>query len=231
MRRGELTPAQSAWVKKYFQEQVAPVLTPISLDPAHPFPRLVNKSLNFIVTLEGKDAFGRQIDLAVVPAPRSLPRVVRLPDELTGGKEHHVMLSAIIHEHVSDLFPGMTATGCYQFRVTRNADLALNEDVEDLAKALKGELSSRRFGRAVRLEVTHNCPQHIYEYLLEEFDLNEEQLYKVDGPVNLARLVSNFKRPHLRYDSHTPVVPKVFKKTESIFLGYAKAGYFTASSF
>ncbi|AYA02617.1 polyphosphate kinase 1 [Acinetobacter sp. WCHAc010034] len=222
LRRGELTPAQSAWVKKYFQEQVAPVLTPISLDPAHPFPRLVNKSLNFIVTLEGKDAFGRQIDLAVVPAPRSLPRVVRLPDELTGGKEHHVMLSAIIHEHVSDLFPGMTATGCYQFRVTRNADLALNEDVEDLAKALKGELSSRRFGRAVRLEVTHNCPKHIYDYLLDEFDLDEEQLYKVDGPVNLARLLSNFKRPHLRYDSHTPVIPKVLKKSENIFSAMQK---------
>ncbi|CAB1215771.1 polyphosphate kinase 1 [Acinetobacter bouvetii] len=222
LRRGELTPAQSAWVKKYFQEQVAPVLTPISLDPAHPFPRLVNKSLNFIVTLEGKDAFGRQIDLAVVPAPRSLPRVVRLPDELTGGKEHHVMLSAIIHEHVSDLFPGMTATGCYQFRVTRNADLALNEDVEDLAKALKGELNSRRFGRAVRLEVTHNCPKHIYEYLLDEFDLEEEQLYKVDGPVNLARLLSNFKRPHLRYDSHTPVIPKVLKKSENIFSAMQK---------
>ncbi|WP_336929270.1 polyphosphate kinase 1 [Acinetobacter tandoii] len=222
LRRGELTPAQSAWVKKYFQEQVAPVLTPISLDPAHPFPRLVNKSLNFIVTLEGKDAFGRQIDLAVVPAPRSLPRVVRLPDELTGGKEHHVMLSAIIHEHVSDLFPGMTATGCYQFRVTRNADLALNEDVEDLAKALKGELNSRRFGRAVRLEVTENCPKHIYDYLLDEFDLEEEQLYKVDGPVNLARLLSNFKRPHLRYDSHTPVIPKVLKKAENIFSAMQK---------
>lgn len=222
LRRGELTPAQSAWVKKYFQEQVAPVLTPISLDPAHPFPRLVNKSLNFIVTLEGKDAFGRQIDLAVVPAPRSLPRVVRLPDELTGGKEHHVMLSAIIHEHVSDLFPGMTATGCYQFRVTRNADLALNEDVEDLAKALKGELNSRRFGRAVRLEVTENCPKHIYDYLLDEFDLDEEQLYKVDGPVNLARLLSNFKRPHLRYDSHTPVIPKVLKKSENIFSAMQK---------
>ena len=222
LRRGELTPAQSAWVRKYFQEQVAPVLTPISLDPAHPFPRLVNKSLNFIVTLEGKDAFGRQIDLAVVPAPRSLPRVVRLPDELTGGKEHHVMLSAIIHEHVSDLFPGMTATGCYQFRVTRNADLALNEDVEDLAKALKGELNSRRFGRAVRLEVTENCPQHIYDYLLDEFDLEEEQLYKVDGPVNLARLLSNFKRPHLRYDAHIPVIPKVLKKSENIFSAMQK---------
>ena len=222
LRRGELTPAQSAWVKKYFQEQVAPVLTPISLDPAHPFPRLVNKSLNFIVTLEGKDAFGRQIDLAVVPAPRSLPRVVRLPDELTDGKEHHVMLSAIIHEHVSDLFPGMTATGCYQFRVTRNADLALNEDVEDLAKALKGELNSRRFGRAVRLEVTQNCPQNIYEYLLDEFDLHESQLYKVHGPVNLARLLTNFKRPHLRYDSHTPIIPKVLKKSENIFSAMQK---------
>lgn len=222
LRRGELTPAQSAWVKKYFQEQVAPVLTPISLDPAHPFPRLVNKSLNFIVTLEGKDAFGRQIDLAVVPAPRSLPRVVRLPDELTDGKEHHVMLSAIIHEHVSDLFPGMTATGCYQFRVTRNADLALNEDVEDLAIALQGELNSRRFGRAVRLEVTENCPSHIYDYLLEEFDLHEEQLYKVAGPVNLARLLSDFKRPHLRYDSHTPIIPKVLKKSENIFSAMQK---------
>ena len=222
LRRGELTPAQSSWVKKYFQEQVAPVLTPISLDPAHPFPRLVNKSLNFIVTLEGKDAFGRQIDLSVVPAPRSLPRGVRLPDELTGGKEHHVMLSAIIHEHVSDLFPGMTATGCYQFRVTRNADLALNEDVEDLAKALKGELSSRRFGRAVRLEVTQNCPEHIYNYLLDEFDLHQEQLYKVEGPVNLARLLSNFKRPHLRYDAHIPVIPKVLKKSESMFSAMQK---------
>ncbi|MHA3052073.1 polyphosphate kinase 1 [Acinetobacter sp. ANC 4641] len=222
LRRGELTPAQTAWVKKYFQEQVAPVLTPISLDPAHPFPRLVNKSLNFIVTLEGKDAFGRQIDLAVVPAPRSLPRVVRLPDELTDGKEHHVMLSAIIHEHVSDLFPGMTATGCYQFRVTRNADLALNEDVDDLAKALKGELSSRRFGRAVRLEVTENCPKQIYEYLLNEFELDEDQLYKVDGPVNLARLLSNFKRPHLKYDAFTPVIPKVLTKSENIFAAMRK---------
>jgi polyphosphate kinase len=217
LRRNELSTEQLAWVKKYFLEQVAPVLTPISLDPAHPFPRLVNKSLNFIVTLEGKDAFGRDIDLAVVPAPRSLPRVVRLPDELTGGKDHHIMLSAIIHEHVSDLFPGMTATGCYQFRVTRNADLALNEDVEDLAKALKGELSSRRFGRAVRLEVTENCPEHIFRYLLDEFDLELSDLYKVDGPVNLARITSDFNKPHLSYTPFTPLIPKALKKAESIF--------------
>ena len=125
LKRHELSESQKVWMKEYFFEQVLPVLTPISIDPAHPFPRLVNKSLNFIVSLEGKDAFGRDINLAIVPAPRSLPRVIRLPDELTGGKEHHVMLSAIIHEHVGELFLGMKVTGCHQFRLTRNADLAL----------------------------------------------------------------------------------------------------------
>lgn len=222
LRRDELTEDQAAWVKQYFNEQVLPVLTPISLDPAHPFPRLVNKSLNFIVTLEGKDAFGRQIDLAVVPAPRSLPRVVRLPDELTDKHDHHVMLSAIIHEHVSDLFPGMTATGCYQFRVTRNADMELDEDVEDLAKALKGELSSRRFGRAVRLEVTQNCPEHIVEYLLNKFHLNHNELYRVNGPVNLARLLSNFNRPHLKYKPFIQAIPSILQKTDSIFTAMRK---------
>lgn len=217
LKRNELSGEQLVWLRKYFEEQVAPVLTPISLDPAHPFPRLVNKSLNFIVTLEGKDAFGRQIELAVVPAPRSLPRVVRLPDELTGGKDHHVMLSAIIHEHISDLFPGMKATGCYQFRVTRNADLALNDDVEDIATALKGELNSRRFGRAVRLEVTNNCPQEISDYLLRQFQLTETDLYRVDGPVNLTRLITDFDRPNLKYTPFTPVIPKILKKHDNMF--------------
>lgn len=217
LRRDEITPEQAAWVKQYFREQVLPVLTPISLDPSHPFPRLVNKSLNFIVTLEGKDAFGRNMNLAIVPAPRSLPRVVRLPDHLTQGYEHHVMLSAIIHEHVSELFPGMTATGCHQFRVTRNADLELDEDVEDLAKALKGELSSRRFGRAVRLEVTQSCPDHIVQYLLKKFALKDSQLYRVNGPVNLARLISNFNRPRLRYRPMIPVIPAALQKSDSSF--------------
>lgn len=167
--------------------------------------------------MEGKDAFGRQIELAVVPAPRSLPRVVRLPDELTGGKDHHVMLSAIIHEHISDLFPGMKATGCYQFRVTRNADLALNDDVEDIATALKGELNSRRFGRAVRLEVTNNCPQEISDYLLRQFQLTETDLYRVDGPVNLTRLITDFDRPNLKYTPFTPVIPKILKKHDNMF--------------
>ncbi|NNP72563.1 RNA degradosome polyphosphate kinase [Acinetobacter defluvii] len=206
-----------AWIKDYFFKQVQPVVTPISLDPAHPFPRLVNKSLNFIVTLEGKDAFGRQIELAIVPAPRSLPRLVKLPSELTGGEEHYILLSAIIQQHISDLFPGMVATGCYQFRVTRNADLTLAEDVDDLAVALKDELSSRRFGRAVRLEVTKNCPNDISHYLLEQFDLDPMHLYQVDGPVNLARLVANFDIPELRFKPYQAVIPKALRNAPQIF--------------
>ncbi len=217
LRRDEWNEQQAAWVRKYFKEQVLPVLTPIGLDPAHPFPRLVNKSLNFIVSLDGKDAFGRQISLAVVPAPRSLPRVVRLPDEMTDGGDHHVMLSSIIHEHVSELFPGMTANGCFQFRVTRNADMNVDEDAEDLALALKGELLSRRYGTAVRLEVADNCPRHIINYLLKQFNLPEDALYQVSGPVNLARMLSNFDRPRLRFTPFRPKVPAVLQKHDSIF--------------
>ncbi|MBE0405777.1 polyphosphate kinase 1 [Psychrobacter sp. FME6] len=212
LKRDELNAEQSAWMKRYFTEQVSPVLTPISIDPAHPFPRLVNKSLNFIATLEGKDAFGRDINLAIVPAPRSLPRVIRLPDELTGGKEHHVMLSAIIHEHIGELFPGMNVTGCHQFRLTRNADLDLADDVEDIAKALEGELENRRFGDKVRLEVTTDCPVPISDYLLNEFDLHDNQLYRVNGPVNLTRLLFDFNIPALRYEPFTHIVPKVFRR-------------------
>lgn len=217
IRRHDWTEGQRVWVRQYFKEQVLPVLTPIGLDPAHPFPRLVNKSLNFIVSLDGKDAFGRQMSLAVVPAPRSLPRVVRFPDELSDGGDQHVMLSSIIHEHVSDLFPGMTANGCYQFRVTRNADLIVDEDAEDLASALKGELLHRRFGAAVRLEVADNCPRHIIEYLLRKFNLADEALYQVNGPVNLARLLSNFDRPRLRFTPFRPKLPAIFQQADDIF--------------
>ena len=215
LKRDELNAKQSAWMKRYFTEQVSPVLTPISIDPAHPFPRLVNKSLNFIASLEGKDAFGRDINLAIVPAPRSLPRVIRLPDELTGGKEHHVMLSAIIHEHIGELFPGMNVTGCHQFRLTRNADLDLADDVDDIAKALEGELENRRFGDKVRLEVTTDCPTDISDYLLNEFELHHNQLYRVNGPVNLTRLLFDFNIPKLRFQPFNYVMPKPFRRDSS----------------
>ncbi|WP_151721619.1 polyphosphate kinase 1 [Acinetobacter ursingii] len=206
-----------AWIKEYFINEIQPVVTPISLDPSHPFPRLVNKSLNFIVTLEGKDAFGRNIDLAVVPAPRSLPRLIKIPEHVSGAPEHYILLSAIIHEHIADLFTGMKATGCYQFRLTRNADLSISEDVEDLALALKGELSSRRFGKEVRLEVSKKCPQEIAEYLLSKFDLEQEDLYYIQGPVNLARFISNFSIPALRFPVYTQNLPQVLYSKKPIF--------------
>ena len=218
LRREDWTPAQTEWVKKYFRDQIYPVLTPIALDPAHPFPRLVNKSLNFIVSLDGKDAFGRSTGLAIVPAPRSLPRLMRLPEEICeDGNDNFIFLSSMIHAHVSDLFPGMKATGCYQFRVTRNADLEVDEDVEDLASALKGELLSRRYGDEVRLEVADNCPRDLIEYLLEQFELTEQDAYEVNGPVNLARMFTSVNRPRLHYPPFSPKLPAAVKKHESIF--------------
>ncbi|WP_111655552.1 polyphosphate kinase 1 [Isoalcanivorax indicus] len=218
LRREYWTPEQEAWVKRYFRDQIYPVLTPIALDPAHPFPRLVNKSLNFIVPLDGKDAFGRKTGLAIVPAPRSLPRIIRMPDDICiDGNDNFVFLSSMIHAHVSDLFPGMKATGCYQFRVTRNADLEVDEDVDDLALALKGELLLRRYGDEVRLEVADNCPRHLIDYLLRKFELGEEDLYEVNGPVNLARMFTDVRRPRLRYPPFTPKVPARIKSAESLF--------------
>lgn len=218
LRRENWTSSQESWVKRYFRDQIYPVLTPIALDPAHPFPRLVNKSLNFIVSLDGKDAFGRQTGLAIVPAPRSLPRLIRIPDEICDdGNDNFVFLSSMIHAHVSDLFPGMKATGCYQFRVTRNADMEVDEDVDDLALALKGELLLRRYGDEVRLEVADNCPRHLIDYLLQKFELGEEDLYEVNGPVNLARMFTDVKRPRLRYAPFTPRIPPRIKNAESIF--------------
>ena len=205
------------WIAEYFAKEIQPVLTPISLDPSHPFPRLVNKSLNFIVSLQGKDAFGRSIEMAIVPAPRSLPRLISMPKAVSGSVDTQIFLTAMIQQHISDLFPGMKATGCYAFRVTRNADLILSEDVDDLAVALKDELSSRRFGRAVRLEIEDDCPEAVIDYLLKEFDLTEQELYRIDGPINLSRLSTSCDRPELKHPVFIPVIPKVLRKQKSTF--------------
>lgn len=217
LRREDWNEKQTDWVKRYFRDQIYPVLTPIAIDPAHPFPRLVNKSLNFIVSLDGKDAFGRNTGLAIVPAPRSLPRVIRMPDDICEDGENFVFLSSMIHAHVSDLFPGMRASGCYQFRCTRNADLELDEDVDDIASALKGELLLRGYGDEVRLEVADNCPRHLVDYLLRKFDLQERDLYEVNGPVNLARMFTDIQRPRLRYTPFTPKVPAIIRNSKTVF--------------
>lgn len=221
LRRDEWTHKQKLWVRKHFREEVAPLVTPIGLDPTHPFPLLVNKSLNFIVRLDGVDAFGRDSGLAVVPAPRVLPRLIRMPDEVADSGDCYVLLSSIIHAHAEELFPGMEVLGSYQFRLTRNADLAIDpEDMEDLALALRGELYSRRFGDAVRLEVADNCPKELSAHLLKQFGLTEEALYEVNGPVNLARLfriASKVSYPELQYKPFVPALPKAIKHAEDLF--------------
>ena len=215
IRRKDLSEKQRAWIKRFFYNEVMPIISPIGLDPAHPFPRLANKLLCFIISMEGKDAFGRETGMAIIPAPRSLPRVVKLPDEVCEGEgTNYVFLSSIIHLHMSDLFPGMTIKGCYQFRLTRNSDLDLEDEVEDLAKALQGELLSRRYGETVRLEVVDNCPQPLVDFLLDEFGLTEDELYRVDGPVNLTRMMSVCDADgieDMNFPPFTPGFPKALK--------------------
>ena len=221
LRRTTWKPAVSRWVKRYFNSNVLPVLSPIGLDPAHPFPRVLNKNLYFIVSLDGKDAFGRENRLSIVQAPRSLPRVVHLPEKVSKGKWNFVLLSSIIHAHVDDLFPGMRATGCYQFKVTRNSELFVDdEEVDDLLIALEGELPSRRFNDAVRLETADNCPDDLTAFLLQQFELDEDDLYKVNGPVNLNRLMAIcdlVDKPELTFAGFTPDLPPRLRKNASIF--------------
>ncbi|ACV26303.1 polyphosphate kinase 1 [Kangiella koreensis] len=203
---------QYKWLKKYFKQQVTPVISPISLDLTHPFPRLVNKSLHFLLHLHGNDAFGRDLEFAVLHMPRSLPRIIELPEKIGGSDGHNfVYLSAIISEFAEDLFPGMEISGCYQFRLTRDSDLLLEEKgIEDLASALKRELQSRNFGAAVRLEVGESCPNKIVNFLLQKCNLTPDDLYRVNGPVNLNRLISLpdlVERPDLKFNGFTPKVP------------------------
>ncbi len=221
LRRAHWKPKISRWIKRYFNRELVPILSPIGLDPAHPFPRVLNKNLYFIVTLEGKDAFGREGGLAIVQAPRSLPRIIEVPKEYSTRTNDFILLSSVIHAHVGDLFPGMKVKGCYQFRVTRNSDLFVDdEEVDDLLRALEGELPSRRYNDAVRLEVADNCPEEISSFLLDQFKLTDDALYKVNGPVNLNRLLQIHDlvdRPDLVFPGFTPDIPPRLLKATNIF--------------
>lgn len=203
LRHVDRNEAQRAWVKDFFEKEVRPLLTPIMLDPAHPFPQVVNKSLNFIVELGGKDAFGRGTSIAIIKAPRVLHRVIKLP--LAGKRQEsaYCLLSSVIHAHIADMFPGREVMGFSQFRVTRDSDLWVDEEeVKNLRQALKGELQTRHFGFAVRLEVAQNCPDHLADFLLDQFMISPEFLYRVDGPVNMVRLnelIDYASSPALRF--------------------------------
>ncbi len=209
------------WTKTYFHDEVLPVISPLGLDPAHPFPRLVNKSLNFILSLEGKDAFGRESGLAIVPAPRSLPRLIKVPQEIMPEGDNFIFLSSIIHAYVDEFFPGMIVNQCHQFRVTRNSDLEMSYvEIEDVASALQGELHSRRFGAATKLEVSLDCPDELTNFLLERFNLSEDELFRLDGPVNLQRLTAMLEmvdRPELRFPKFSPGSPVELEENSDIF--------------
>jgi polyphosphate kinase len=211
LRHEDRNPAQRAWVKTYFEQQVRPLLTPIGLDRSHPFPQVVNKSLNFIVELTGKDAFGRDSAIAVVKAPRVLPRVIPLPPELSKKGVAFCLLSSIIHAHITELFSGREVVAYSQFRVTRNSDLWVDEEeVKNLRQALQSELQSRQFGVAVRLEVAANCPPYLARFLLDQFAIDDSRLYAVNGPVNmvrLAELIDLASQPELRFPPFVPGFP------------------------
>jgi polyphosphate kinase len=210
---------QAAWIADYFVREVEPVLSPLALDPARPFPKILNKSLNFAIVVEGEDGFGRNSGLAVVQAPRSLPRLIRLPDEL--GTRRFVFLGTIVEAFVFKLFSGMYVRGCYQFRVTRNSDLFVEqEEVDDLLRAVEGELAARSFGDAVRLEVAHDCPAEILAYLRGQFALTAADLYRVRGPVNLNRLMALYDLVdgiELKYPPFYPSLPERLKMGGDVF--------------
>jgi len=208
LRGAQRTEAQRAWLADYFQREVRPLLTPIGLEPAHPFPQVVNKSLNFVVELSGFDAFGRETAIAIVKAPRVLPRVIQLPSELVEGGRGLVLLSSIIHAHLHELFPHRQLLSYSQFRVTRDVDLWFDEEeVKNLRQALELELPQRQFGLAVRLEVAASCPPHLAEFLLQQFDLQETDLYRCEGPVNLARMQSFIDEADMAMLKYPPLFP------------------------
>ncbi len=221
LRRAAWTETQREWIRDYFFREVMPVLTPIGLDPSHPFPRVLNKSLNFAVELEGKDAFGRSSGAAIVQAPRVLPRVIRLPQELCDCEYGFVFFSSVLHAFVGELFAGMNVLGCYQFRVTRNSDLFVDEEeVKNLRTKIQGELPQRHFGDGVRLEVADNCSEVMAEFLLSQFNLSNTDLYRVAGPVNLVRLMQVpdwVARDDLKFIPFRPGFPKALQKGHSIF--------------
>ncbi|WP_200828609.1 polyphosphate kinase 1 [Caballeronia choica] len=212
---------QTAWAREYFQNELLPVLTPIGLDPAHPFPRVLNKSLNFVVELEGKDAFGRQAVMGIVQAPRALPRLVRMPEALSGYPHGFVLLSSLMQHFVNELFPHLNVRSCNQFRITRNSELFVDEDeITNLRVALQGELPARHLGNAVRLEVSAETPPHMIRRLLDESQLNERDCYRVNGPVNLVRLMQlpeMVDRPDLKFVPHIPSVPKSIANAANLF--------------
>jgi polyphosphate kinase len=192
----ELTRKDFEWLESFYRTDVHPVLTPLAIDPAHAFPQLLNKSLNMIVSLEMETGGKSLRHLAVVQVPRALPRLVRMPrgDRHDRPRHEYVFLAHVIGHFLGNLFPGTRILGYWQFRITRNSELYIDEEeVRNLLKAVESELHNRRRGAAVRLEVEKDCPARIRSALVETFNLTEDDLYVIDGPLNLVRLMAIYE--------------------------------------
>ena len=227
VNHAQRTPEQRAWLRDYVHREVKPLLAPIGLDPSHPFPQVLNKSLNFIMQLEGKDAFGRPSAIAILKVPRVLPRVIPVPVKLAPGKQAFVLLTSAIRAHLQDLFPGREISGFSQFRVTRDSDLTVDErEVHNLRQAMRMELTQRHFGNAVRLEILRTCPLPLQQLLQEQFQIPSEAVFQVDGPVNLVRLnqlVDLLTHPKLRWAPFAPAWPRKVSQSADMF-GAMKQG-------
>jgi polyphosphate kinase len=212
---------QQRWLHHYFTRELMPVLSPLGLDPVHPFPRILTKSLNFAVELKGKDAFGREGSMALVRAPRSLPRLIRIPRSYTRGPCDFVFLSSVLQRFMAELFPGMEVVGSHQFRVTRDSELLVDEEeIEDLANALRSELMQRGFAAAVRLEIRPDCTEQVAKFLTSRFELTPEDVYECNGPVNLSRLteaIDLIDRPDLKYPVYNPSLPGAISGKQDLF--------------
>jgi polyphosphate kinase len=220
LTRKQWNARQRRWLQGYFENEVLPVLSPLGLDPAHPFPRILNKTLNIAVVLQGRDAFGHEGHMALVRAPRSLPRIIRIPDEVGGTGDHHVFLAELLQAFVDMMFPGFKVAGSYQFRVTRNSELIVEEEVDNLARALTEELLGRGYARPVRLEIGSDCPQSIVSMLIANFQLEETDVYRCDGPVNIIRagtVYDDIDRPDLKFPRFTPAIPPALNGAKRIF--------------
>ena len=215
VRWAALEESEKASLGEYFQNQIFPVLTPLAVDPAHPFPYISGLSLNLAVVIRnnstGKEHFAR------VKVPPLLPRFVRIPGNTGVQDVRFVPLEDIIGEFLGQLFPGMEVLQHHTFRVTRNEDLEVDEDEgENLLVALEKELLRRRFGPPVRLEVANDINPQVLELLIRELDINEEDVYHLPSPLDLTGLfeISGIKRPELHFPPHQVITNRFLKPVE-----------------
>jgi polyphosphate kinase len=241
IRANEFSKPQIEWARTWFEDSILPVVTPIRLDPAHPFPRTINKGLCLIIELHdparaatttaiteeitneaNASAKNLALDIAIIPAPRTLPRLIPIPKELCPrGETNFAFLASLIHASTGLLFPGLNVKGVHSFRVTRNSNLYVDpEEFDDLLNALQGELPHRSYGDAIRLEVSNDCPSYLIDFLQNQFQLPDGLIFQVSGPVNLNRLIDltdMLPGGRFRYPAYINKTPPALQEYISIF--------------